>query len=101
MSVQHPQVHQRSDRKVTYWFFRYWHEEPLPDGSIKTTRRFHTLGPSKGQDALTQLEAEAQRDRVLAALNTSLPPPEATMPVQQPTAEATLTSRKPRTAGGY
>ena len=85
MRVQHPQVHQRTDRKGTYWFFRYWHEEPLPDGFIKTTRRFHTLGPSKGQDALTQLEAEAQRDRVLAALNTFLPSPEAPLPSQQPT----------------
>ena len=62
MRVQHPQVHQRTDRKGTYWFFRYWHEELIPDSSIKTTRKFHTLGPSKGKDALTQLEAEARRD---------------------------------------
>ena len=84
MRVQHPQVHQRSDRKGTYWFFRYWHEEPLPDGSIKTTRRFHTLGPSKGQAALTQLEAEAQRDRVLAGVNTTPPPAELAVPAPQP-----------------
>ena len=62
MREQHPQVLQRCDRKGSYWFFRYWHEELLPDGSIKTTRRFHTLGPSKGQNALTQTEAEAQRE---------------------------------------
>ncbi|OFW27421.1 MAG: hypothetical protein A3J28_03365 [Acidobacteria bacterium RIFCSPLOWO2_12_FULL_60_22] len=85
MKVQHPQVHQRTDRKGTYWFFRYWHEEPLPDGSIKTTRRFHTLGPSKGQDSLTQKEAEAQRDRVLAGVNSTPPPAELAVPVQQPT----------------
>ena len=85
MRVQHPQVHQRTDRKGTYWFFRYWHEEPLPDGSIKNTRRFHTLGPSKGQDALTQLEAEAQRDRVLAGMNSTPPPAEVAVPAQQPT----------------
>ena len=84
MRVQHPQVHQRTDRKGTYWFFRYWIEEPLADGSIKTTRRFHTLGPSKGQGALTQLEAEARRDQVLATLNTSPLPPAAVAPTQQP-----------------
>src|SRR5438477_5177274 len=35
MKEQHPQVHQRSDRKGTYWFFRYWQEEPGEDVSIK------------------------------------------------------------------
>jgi len=85
MRVQHPQVHQRTDRKGTYWFFRYWQEEPLPDGSVKTTRRFHTLGPSKGQDALTQLDAEAQRDRVLAGVNSTPPPVEFAVPAPQPT----------------
>ena len=90
MRVQHPQVHQRTDRKGTYWFFRYWHEELLPDGSIKTTRRFHTLGPSKGQDALTQKEAEAQRDRVLAGVNCTPPPAELAVPVQQPTAAGAI-----------
>ena len=90
MREQHPQVHQRTDRKGSYWFFRYWHEEPLPDSSIKTTRRFHTLGPSKGQGALTQTEAETQRDRVLAALNTFLPPKETVMSVQEPTAAGAI-----------
>jgi len=85
MRVQRPHVHQRTDRQGTDWFFRYWHEEPLPDGSIKNTRRFHTLGPSKGQDALTQLEAEAQRDRVLAGMNSTPPPAEVAVPAQQPT----------------
>ena len=90
MRVQHPQVHQRTDRKGTYWFFRYWIEEPLPDGSIKTTRRFHSLGPSKGRDALTQLEAEARRDQVLAALNTPPPLPAAVALQQQPTDAGTI-----------
>jgi len=63
MKAQRPQVHQRTDRKGTYWFFRYWQEEPLSDGSIRTIRRFHTLGASSGPNALTQLEAEAQRLR--------------------------------------
>ena len=37
MQIPHPPVHRRTDRKGTYWFFRYWTEEPLPDGSVKTT----------------------------------------------------------------
>jgi len=73
MRVQHPQVLQRTDRKGTYWFFRFWQDEPLPDGSVKTTRKFQTIGPSYGQNALTQVEAEARRDRVLAGLITSPP----------------------------
>ena len=62
MKVQHPQVHQRTDRKGTYWFFRYWHEELLPDGSNKAIRKFHTIGPSQRQGSLTQSEAAARRD---------------------------------------
>ena len=90
MRVQHPQVHQRSDRKGSYWFFRYWVEELLPDASIKTTRRFHTLGPSGGQNALTQLEAEARRDQILAALSSPRPSPIAAMPMQQPVDTGTI-----------
>ena len=85
MREQHPQVLQRTDRKGGYWFFRYWHEELLPDGSINTTRRFHTIGPSKGQGALTQLEAEAQRDRVLGGVNATPTPTEAAVQAQEPT----------------
>ena len=74
MRVQHPQVHQRTDRQGTYWFFRYWQEAPLPDGSIKTTRRFYTLGPSTGANALTRTAAEAQRDAILGGLHPALAP---------------------------
>lgn len=87
MRVQHPQVLQRTDRKGTDWFFRYWHEELLPDGSIKTTRRFHTIGPSQGPTALTKREAEVQRDWVLASLNTT---PTYTQAAVQPQAPAEL-----------
>src|SRR6266567_4664057 len=75
MKVQHPQVFQRTDRKGSYWFFRYWHVELLPGGSIKTTRRFHTLGPSSGPDALTRSEAEARRDLILGGLDVIPPTP--------------------------
>src|SRR5450759_5393759 len=85
MKVQHPQVFQRTDRKGSYWFFRYWHEELLPDGSIKTTRRFRTLGPSNGQDALTRAAAEARRDSILGGLDV-IPPTPVAVP-QPPPAE--------------
>ncbi|MBI4465346.1 MAG: tyrosine-type recombinase/integrase [Acidobacteria bacterium] len=84
MRVQHPKVHQRKDRKGTYWFFRYWHDELLPDGSIKSTRKFHTIGPNKGEGALTKREAEAERDRVLAELNAAPTRAEAAVLEKQP-----------------
>src|SRR5712691_13546867 len=90
MRSQHPQVHQRTDRKGSYWFFRYWQEEPLPNGSIKTTRRFHTLGPSEGEDALTRTAAESQRDRILAGLNTSPPPTHTVLQLQKPAEEGNI-----------
>ena len=67
--VQRPKVHQREDRKSTYCFFRYWKDELRPDGSIKTSRKFHTIGPSKGDNKLTKREAESERDRFLDKLN--------------------------------
>jgi integrase len=79
MRIQHPQVLQRTDRKGTYWFFRYWLDERVPNGSIKSTRKFHTIGPSHGPGALAQMDAEAIRDRVLAGLATS--PPQQTTPL--------------------
>jgi integrase len=84
MREQHPQVHQRADRKGTYWFFRYWQEESLPDGAIRTTRRFRTIGPSNGPGALTRVESEAMRDRILASLHTAPPQPEAVPKFHQP-----------------
>lgn len=67
--VQRPQVHERKDRGNYYWFFRYRSDEVQPDGSVQVRRKFHTIGPSRGQTALTKRQAEAARDRVLAELN--------------------------------
>ena len=67
--VQHPKVHERKDRKGSYWFFRYWLDEMLPDGRMKASRKFHTIGPSKGDGALTKRGAETKRDDFLAELN--------------------------------
>lgn len=68
--VQHPKVHERKDRKTHCWVFRAWVDEPQPDGTVKTSRRFFTLGPSRGEEAITKKQAEAERDRILAKLNT-------------------------------
>src|SRR5688572_7623199 len=84
MRVQRPRVHQRQDRKGTYWFFRYWHDELLPDGTIKTTRKFHTIGPGKGENKLNRREAEMARDRVLNQLNAAPTRAEAVADAKEP-----------------
>ncbi len=83
LRVQHPKVHERKDRKGSYWFFRYWHDEVQPDGSVKTSRKFYTVGPTKGDGALTRKEAEAKRDIFLAGLNVAATKPEATVTVRE------------------
>jgi len=82
--VQHPKVHERKDRKGFYWFFRYWQDEILPDGRIKPSRKFHTIGPSKGKDALTRRTAEIKRDDFLASLNAAPTRCDAVVQAQQP-----------------
>ncbi|MBK9170713.1 MAG: tyrosine-type recombinase/integrase [Bryobacterales bacterium] len=82
--VQHPRVQERKDRKGSYWFFRYWNDEILPDGSVKTSRKFRTLGPSKGPGRMTQRQAEIQRDDFLAGLNAASTRCEAAVQAQQP-----------------
>src|ERR1700680_2956400 len=67
--VQHPKVHERKDRSSYYWFFRYRHDALLPDGSIKPTRKFHTIGPSRGENAIAKKQAESKRDVFFAELN--------------------------------
>jgi integrase len=67
--VQHPKVHERKDRKGCYWFFRYWNDEMLPDGRIKAIRKFHTVGPSKGDTKLSKKQADVARDKFVATIN--------------------------------
>lgn len=67
--VQHPQVKPRKDREGWPWIFRYWSDEIQPDGSVKELRKYHALGPSKGENAITRKEAEVQRDKFLATIN--------------------------------
>jgi len=59
------------DTSQSYWCFRYWHDELLHDGSIKTIPQLHRLGPSRGTGAITRVQAEAERNRFLQQLTSS------------------------------
>src|ERR1700687_1550835 len=63
--VQHPSVIERKDRGRHYWYFRYREDELLPNGTIKIRRKFQTIGPSRGDGALTKKAAEVERDKFL------------------------------------
>jgi len=67
--VQHPSVVERKDRGQPYWYFRYRQDELLPDGKVKTWRKLHTIGPSRGEGAIGKKQAEVERDKFLAELN--------------------------------
>src|ERR1022692_1723387 len=69
--VQHPKINERRDRGTPYWFFRFWADELLPDGTIKTSRKRRIVGPSRGADAITKKQAEIERDQFLANVNVS------------------------------
>src|SRR5260370_40604646 len=67
--VQHPKVDEGRDREAPYWFIRYWHDEVLPDGGVKTTRKRQIIGPSRGPNAIGKKQAEIDRDKFLQELN--------------------------------
>lgn len=67
--VQRPGIHERTDRGTSYWFFRYREDLVLPDGVVKVTRKFHTIGASRGPGALSRRQAELARDQFMAAKN--------------------------------
>ena len=73
--VQHPSVIERKDRGKYYWYFRYRDDEILPDGTVKTRRKFHIIGPSRGDGALTRKQAEVERDKFLLERNGGGPAP--------------------------
>ena len=81
--VQHPEVHERKDRGTYYWFFRYRRDEMQPDGSIKTTRPFRTIGPSRGKDAIGHKDARIKRDEFLAERNAAATKLEAAVAAQE------------------
>ena len=64
--VQHPSVIERKDRGQHYWYFRYREDELLPNGTIKVRRKFHTIGPSRGEGALTKKAGRSRARQVPA-----------------------------------
>jgi integrase len=82
--VQHPKVHERKDRGTHYWFFRYRTDAVQPDGTVKTSRKFQIIGPSRGAGALTKKQAEIKRDNVLTELNAAPSRCEAAVAVKAP-----------------
>jgi integrase len=67
--IQHPDVHERTDRGGSYWFFRYWADVQQADGTTKAVRKFQAVGPSKGDNRLSKKKAEVERDKFLATIN--------------------------------
>jgi integrase len=67
--IQHPGVHERTDRGGSYWYFRYWDDVLQPEGTTKAIRRFHVIGPSNGENRLSKKKAEVERDKFLAKIN--------------------------------
>jgi len=67
--IQHPDVHERTDRRGSYWYFRYWDDVFQPDHTTKAVRRFRVIGPSRGDNRLSKKQAEVERDKFLAKIN--------------------------------
>src|ERR1035441_2285821 len=67
--IQHPDVHERTDRRGSYWYFRYWDDVPRPDGTTHAVRKFQAVGPSKGENRRSKKQAEVERDKFLVPLN--------------------------------
>lgn len=82
--VQHPKVNECRDRGTPYWFFRYWFDESLADGTVKTSRKRHIIGPSTGPNAIGRRKAESERDRFLVELNAAPSPCEAVVQANKP-----------------
>jgi integrase len=82
--VQHPKINECRDRGTPYWFFRYWHDELLADGTVKTNRKRHIVGTSKGPNAIGKKQAEIERDRFLAERNAAPTHCEAAVVAKEP-----------------
>jgi integrase len=88
--VQHPTLIEREDRGSYYWYFRYRKDEILPDGTVKTTRPFVKVGPSRGKDKISYHEACVRRDSFMAGKLVKgpngelVPPPDGPAPSVQP-----------------
>src|SRR5690242_10015783 len=82
--VQHPKIDECRDRGTPYWFFRYWHDELLPDGTVHTSRKRRIIGPSRGPDAIGKKQAEVERDTFLAERNTAATPCQTAVVAREP-----------------
>jgi len=82
--VQHPKINECRDRGAPYWFFRFWHDELLADGTVRTSRKRHIVGPSRGPTAITRKQAEIDRDKFLAERNAAPSPCEAAVKAKEP-----------------
>jgi integrase len=67
--VQHPKILEAKFREGWMWFFRYYADEVQADGSVKTVRKKHAVGLSRGDDKITKKQAEIERDKFLAKQN--------------------------------
>ena len=67
--VQHPKILEAKFREGWMWFFRYYADEVQADGSVKTIRKKHAVGLSRGDGKITKKEGEVERDKFLAKLN--------------------------------
>jgi len=67
--VQHPKILEAKFREGWMWFFRYYADDVQPDGSIKTIRKKHAVGLSRGDNKITKKQAEVERDKFLAKQN--------------------------------
>lgn len=67
--VPHPKVNECQDCGQPYWFFRFWFDELLPDGTVRTSRKRHIIGTSRGPNAIGKKQAELLRDQYLLELN--------------------------------
>src|ERR1035437_1950765 len=67
--IQHPEVHERTDRGGSYWYFRYWDDVLQAEGTMKAVRKFQVVGPSKGDNRIAKKKAEVERDKFLAKIN--------------------------------
>jgi integrase len=88
--VQHPRINECRDRGTPYWFFRYWEDELLPDGTVKTRRKRHIIAPSRGPNAIGKKQAEIDRDRFLAEKNAAPSPCEAAAAAKAPAEVGTI-----------
>ena len=67
--VQHPKILEAKFREGWMWFFRYYADDVQADGSVKTVRKKHAVGLSRGDGKVTKKQAEVERDKFLAKLN--------------------------------